>query len=73
MTPRSSRILSLLLGGMLIVTACASARPPDPAVPSAGSGQTAFDQVIGMLGPDGEVNAQIALESFALAVAPLSR
>src|SRR4051794_13197373 len=100
MTRSSQCRLSILVAGVLMVTAC-SASPvtgPDatspvvgsatasataqasssaagpgatPSAPSVGPGETAFDQVIAMLGPDGTATPEIALEAFALAVAPL--
>jgi len=48
-----------------------SAPLPTAARPSALTGETAFDQVIAMLGPDGEVSSEMALQAFALAIAPI--
>ncbi|CAN5773264.1 hypothetical protein BH24CHL5_BH24CHL5_06920 [soil metagenome] len=48
-----------------------SAPLPTSTLPSALPGETAFDQVIAMLGPEGDVSPEMAVQAFALAVAPL--
>jgi hypothetical protein len=47
----------------------ASSPSPRPASPK--PAVTAFDSVIAMLGPQGEVSPEMALQAFALAIAPL--
>ena len=51
----------------------ASATAPSPSGPPSSTmpDPTAFDSVIAMLGPEGEVSPEMALQAFALAVAPL--
>jgi hypothetical protein len=47
------------------------ASSPSPQSASPKPARTAFDSVIAMLGPMGEVSPEMALQAFALAVAPL--
>ncbi|MEO5885384.1 MAG: hypothetical protein ABIQ58_07725 [Candidatus Limnocylindrales bacterium] len=69
---------------LVVIVACSPApTSTSPSAPSTGAaptgvgsssapaGGTAFDAVVAMLGPEGEVSHQMALQAFALAVAPL--
>lgn len=46
--------------------------PPGTGSPAAPPGASAFDVVTSMMGPVGEVSAEMALQAFALAVAPIA-
>lgn len=66
--------LAALACGMLASPAATPAVPPLTASPQPASptlAAPAFDSVIAMLGPNGEVSSEMALQAFALAVAPL--
>lgn len=81
MNQSSLRPWPLLVAVLVTLMACSaapvsgpassSAPLPTAAIPSALPGETAFDQVVAMLGPEGEVSPELALQAFALAVAPI--
>lgn len=72
LSPAGSASTSSEPSSTAIPTGSAAAPPTSTAAaPSAPPAATAFDAVIAMLGPQGDISPEMALEAFALAVAPL--
>jgi len=75
---RPVRLAVVLL--LIVATGACTATAPNGSLPAASGPQAtgattpsvdAFDQVIAMLGPEGDVSPEMAVQAFALAVAPI--
>jgi len=64
----------ILAVAMVLVTACASSPPQTPSPGPTGSfdpNASAWGNILERIGPDGEVDAELAMDAFAVAFAPL--